>query len=93
MHLKRLKAAINLQPLLDQGAYIMEQDIDRRYLIAIHKPEEKEEEVSLTAQQKRDATLEKLRKAKAREVANLEMARTKTWPKPAPVLPPPEKHD
>jgi hypothetical protein len=70
----------------------MEYDIDN-YLIAIHKPEEKEEEVILTAQQKRDATLEKLHKAKAREVANLEMARTKTWPKPAPVLPPPEKHD
>ena len=91
MHLKRLQAATHLTPLLDQGAYIMEWDIDN-YLIENHKPEEGAE-VSLTAQQKRHATLEKLRNIEAREVANFEMARTKTRPEPVPVRPPPEKHD
>ena len=81
MHLIRLQAAIDLQPLMEQGAYIMEQDINN-YLIKNHKPEE-EAEATLTAQQKRDATLEKVRKAKAKETVNLEMARTKTWPKPS----------
>jgi hypothetical protein len=93
MHLIRLQAAIDLQPLIEQGAYIMEQDINN-YLIAKHEPEEKEEEeATLTSQQKRDATLEKVREAKAKQSFFLEMARTKTWPKPAPVRPPPEKYD
>ena len=50
MHFIRLQAAINLQPLMDQGAYIMEQDIDN-YLIAIHEPEEGAAEATLTAKQ------------------------------------------
>ncbi len=92
MHLIRLQAAINLQPLMDHGAYIMEQDINN-YLIAHHKPEEEEEEATLTAQQKRDATLEKVRGVKDTQRFFVERARTKNWPKPAPVRPPPEKHD
>jgi hypothetical protein len=66
----------------------MEQDIDN-YLIATHEPEEGAE-ATLTSS---DAPLEKVREAKAKETVFLEMARTKTWPKPAPVRPSPEKYD
>ena len=54
MHMIRLQAAIDLQPVIELGAYIMEQEIDN-YLIANHEPEEGEEEVTHTAQQKSNA--------------------------------------
>jgi hypothetical protein len=94
----RLQAAIDLRhsTAISTCTFITEQEIDN-HLIATHEPEEEEEEeeeeVTLTAQQKRDATLEKVREANAKEAFFLEMARTKTWPRPAPVRPPPEKHD
>jgi hypothetical protein len=92
MHMSRLQAAIDLQPLMECGAYIMEQDINN-YLIATHEEEEEEgeEEATLTAQQKHDATLQKVREAKAKQGFFLEMARANTWPRPPPVRPPPEQ--
>ena len=71
----------------------MEQEIDN-HLIATHEPEEEgEEEDTLTARQKHDATLKTVREAHAKEGFFLEMARAKTWPRPTPVRPPPDQHD
>ncbi len=85
MHMIRLQAAIDLRhsTAISTSTFKMEQEIDN-HLIATHEPEE-EEEATLTAQQKREATLEKVREATAKRTFFLEMARTKTWPRPTPV--------
>ena len=60
MHIIRQQAAFDLQTSAGEHGYITEQDIDS-YLIANHEPDEGEEERTLAARHKAQATMDMIR--------------------------------
>ena len=60
MHMTRQQAALDLQTSVGEHGYITELDIDR-YLIANYEPMHGEEERTLAAWQKKEATKDMIR--------------------------------
>ena len=78
-----------MQHSAEDNAYITEQQIDK-YLIANHEPEEGEEERTLKAWQKMEATKDMIRASYARDGFTYVPPPPRTRPAP---LPTPQKHD
>ena len=89
MHIIRQQAAFDLQTSVGEHEYITEQDIDN-YLIANHDPDEGEEERTLAARQKTQATMAMILASYARDGFTYVPPPPRTRPV---LLHTPQKHD